>query len=318
MGGDGPHTQNPREGNEMPANIDTVERLMKERGLTQARLAERANVSAKTISRILTGVGNTNKTSMERVAAALDTTPEGLAVPLDDAERRESDKQLKEANFHRTSFYLRGTTTLNYALVEERYGLSAMAVIDAAPALLTLLAEMSLAERRRRLATYKDAFDAAAEMAPKHLLRVRGAWTDFDNACCDEEEALEKHDLSGGSISADGWVEGDDDTGDLFVAFLRHLSEGIDAEVLEFPGGTAASIDSRILQGDLSRLTNSDDWATFALEHRHARIRDIPVELRGNDRAIERAAWLVAQVPEAARKAREDWLADLDVTEFEI
>ena len=300
----------------MPIDINTFEHLMKERGLTQTRLAELAKVSAKTISRILKGEGNTNKVSLQRVAAALDTTPEGLAVPLDGARRLEADKKLKEVNYPRTSFHLSGSTMLNYALVEARYGLSANALYEAAPVLLTLLAEMSFAERRRRLEEYEAAFRAATAMAPEHLHRAFVAGNDFDDACNDEEMSLAANDLSGALIDEEGWTSGDSDTGDLFVAFLSNLSKGIDGEVLEFSGGTAASIDHRILQGDLVRLTNGDDWAKFALEHRHARIRDIPAELRGDDRAVERAAWLVTQIPEAARKAREEWLSDLGEIEI--
>ena len=135
----------------MIINPETLDLLMKMAGMTQKALADRSGVAAKTIRRILKNEGGSHTaTTVSRLARALDTSAEALAAPPDDAQRREADESMKKAGYHRVSVYLDGRTALNFALVEKRYGMPAQAQIEAAPLFATLLAEMSLAERRKR------------------------------------------------------------------------------------------------------------------------------------------------------------------------
>lgn len=290
----------------MSINPKTLDRLMKEKGLTQAALKAQAGVSVKSILRALKGGTTSNKNTVDRISRALGVKPEALAANPDNQHLKEVDDQLKASNYHRASFYVSGVTSLNFALVEERYGMSQRSLIDAAPLLFTILAELSLARRKDRLSAYEDAFAAALNAAPEHLLGAFRSDIDFNAACMAEAESIRRNDLSGRLISED---EGSGD--DLFVSYLTALSACVDPGVLDLAGGVMGSIDHVLLSDDLDRITNGDSLAKIALEHRHVRLSEIPANLRGEDRGAERAAWLTKQIPQAAREKHEALIAEL-------
>ncbi|MDP2738982.1 MAG: helix-turn-helix transcriptional regulator [Pseudorhodobacter sp.] len=308
----------------MIINPETLDLLMKTAGMTQKALADRSGVAAKTIGRILKNEGGSHTaTSVSRIARALDTSAEALATPPDVAQRRAADERMKKAGYHRVSFYLDGRTALNFGLVEARYGISARVQIEAAPLFATLLAEMSLAERRKNLEAYKEAFAIANGLAPVHLQNAHISRGDFNDACEAEEASLAANDLSGSTINDDAWAGvtstddyGFEDCGDLFIAHLRHLVTNHEIKPISRISGSASALSYDAFDEDLAKITNCDYWAEFALAHRHVRIRDIPEDLRGDDRAAERAAWLAAKVPGDARKEHEAWLARIDLSDL--
>lgn len=289
----------------MTINAEALNIQMKQAGLNQNALAERSGVSAKTIGRILKGGHKSNPATANRIVDALNTTPEALATPPDDAQQRKAEEDMKTMGYHRVSFIISGQTALNFNLVEARYGLSVASVFEAAPLFATLLAEMSLAERRARLAAYVDAL--CATEAPEHLRCAEIASNNAEEACMSERRSLAANDLSGNTFDEDE-RKGEND---LFVDYLRRASKTFNPAVIGDVDGTAARLDYEIFRDEQDAITNGGYWAEFSLLHRHTRIRDIPEDLRGEDRAVERAEWLAAQVPEAARKAHEDWIASM-------
>ena len=302
----------------MTINAEALNIQMKQVGLNQNALAEKSGVSAKTIGRILKGGHKSNPATANRIVDALNTTPEALATPPDDARRRDADECMKNLGFHRVSFYIEEQTALNFALLEHRYGLPALEVIKAAPLFATILAEMSLADRRKRLEQYGAAFDAAMDAAPQHLKGAFRATNDVGDAVAAEEESIAANDLGGRIIDSDEWVErsytdetGIEETRDLFAEFLQRLVSDHGLKEIGIIGGAADNLSYDVFSDTLERLTNGDYWAGFALLHRHTRIRDIPEDMRGEGHAVERAEWLAARVPEAARKAHEDWIASM-------
>ena len=166
----------------MKINPKTLEKLRETRGLDQQALAERAGVSSRTILRIEIGEsGETRRSTVEQIAKALrikdvkvlGQEPESEVVK--EAVREALKKSEKEGEprrnplfpfFQQVKLRFNSETIIAYDLVEEQYGVDMQKIINAAPLLFTLLAEMSLAERRCRL---KEA-EAALENFPNHLI----------------------------------------------------------------------------------------------------------------------------------------------------
>ena len=278
----------------MISHPKTLEVLLQRRGLNQRELADKMGVSVKTISRIKSGKPP-NPSTLEGVVRVLNTTREELAAPPSD--QTSASEALKAAGYRRLSTHISGRRAVQYALVEARYGVSAKALIEMAPLLVTLLAEMSLADRRAGLRALRDARNNLVTVAPSHLHGVWRADLDLDDALESEEASIDAADIRGAEIE-DGQAV---DDRDLFVSYLQKLTVDLDGSHVAHLDGSIDWIDYDILEEDLSRITNGVPLAEYALTGGHARAKDIPEHLRTDDRAAERAEWLAAQVPEAAK-----------------
>ena len=107
---------------------------------------------SKTVSRIIAGENrNSNKTTIVRIARALGVGAEELGASLAEKELREIKANLRAFASSRTIINLNGQTNIHFDLVSARYGISSQSQIEAAPLLFTILAKMSLADRRKRL-----------------------------------------------------------------------------------------------------------------------------------------------------------------------
>jgi transcriptional regulator with XRE-family HTH domain len=291
-------------------NPDTLKLLLKRDGRTQSEVAEHAKVSVKTLRRALKG-NNPNKATIDRLGIALGTTAQVLGGTPDTMK----ESIAKRLGFRRVSAFIRGDCFVSYELVEARYGVTQKALIQAAPLLLTLLAEMSLADRRARLAAFGEAWAALESVAPGHLSGMGRADNDLQEAFDSETRSIAASDISGSTIDADEFSERVEREGDdLFVLFLRKLAGDLDGSDIGLIWGGADEINYDVLQSDLDRVTHSDYLAKYALGGGHVRLRDVPDELRGDDLGPERAAWLAAKVPPDARsewEARQSELQDL-------
>lgn len=65
-----------------PIRADVIERLREARGLSVAKLAERAGIDAKTLKRIQNG-GNAFLETIQRIAKALNATPDSLRADIE-------------------------------------------------------------------------------------------------------------------------------------------------------------------------------------------------------------------------------------------
>ena len=271
----------------------TLEVLLQRRGLNQRELADKMGVSVKTISRIKTGRPPSTST-LAGIVRELNTTREELAAPP--SEQASAEEALRSLGYRRLSTHISGRRALQYALVEARYGVTPKAAIEMAPLLVTLLAEMSLADRRAGLRALRNARYNLVTVAPSHLHGVWRADLDLDDALVSEEASIDAADIRGAEIE-DGQAV---DDRDLFVSYLQKLTVELDGSRIAHLDGSIDWIDYDILEEDLNRITNGVPLAEYALTGGHARAKDIPEHLRADDRAAERAEWLAAQVPEAA------------------
>ena len=314
---------------DMPINPETLKALREKRNLSQQALADRAEeikgpVGKRTIARIETGETPPEKVrryTLERLAKALDVKPEELCKPISEI----SDKEWKDRGFTPIKFLIPEDVRQNFRWVRHHYGLDPHALVEAAPWMAALLAEMSLAERKRRVEGAEASFKAAIDQMPKHLRHGRVAEHSFENAVEDEQNSLVCRDIFGWKVLEEasgttGAVPFDPDVTNPFVEFLRRAAadidhDALDPEELEVPYGSEMPR-WPVFQGWLHRLTGGDRWARFAVENVKGVLDRMPSNLRGEDNTAERVLWLTNQIPPDMRAREEERVAAL-VAEFE-
>lgn len=298
----------------MKANWEAIALRMKERGIaTRARLAEMAGISVKSLKRIEQGKAS-NRNTTERLAKALDTTPEALCAAPDAEARRKAQKTLEELGYKDVVVRLDRPTRLALRLVLDRYGVGIPTLIKLTPLFAVILFEKALAERRTQLAAFEAAWDAALAQSPIHLPH---ALHSIDNALICEENSISANDICGAAREDDVF---NPDGLNLFERFLRAFTADIDSDLIDIDEASGVSLDSlrfSVLDGPLNDLTNGDRRALFALENDHVRLRDMPPALRGADQSEARAAWLASHVTDAdwaAEQQRvEDFISNIDL-----
>lgn len=291
---------------------ETLRKLRKDSGLSQQGLADRARVDKKTVARIEGGKGGEARqgTALD-IAKALGVEPKVLAA--EPASEAMEDRELRRHGYVGAKVHFRGETILAYDLVRDRYGVDMWDVIDAAPLLFTLLAEMSLADRRRRHQAMNAAWATYWTAVPEHL---RASIADHEAGSQVEDELIEKRDLFGRHIPEmyDWWAgnRDHDKALDPFFDFLSELvkdlgpdNDAIDYEdMMSFAGDLPSA---RIFETYRELLTGGSPRADYALSHGYVRLGQIPKHLRGEDEgndqvAVERTEWLESHVPD------EDWV----------
>ena len=185
----------------MKIHSETLKKLRKERGYTQQGLAEKARVDKKTIARIEGSKGGEPRGDTVRlIAKAL-----GVENPQVLAEEPESDVVHEEfrkigARRVKVKVPLFDEAILAYDLAEEHYGVDMHKLINAAPVLFTLLAEMSLADRRCSVKEMSKAWDTFLRTCPEHLKHLS-----LQGGCSwDEETSIDKRDLFGRDVLKKG------------------------------------------------------------------------------------------------------------------
>jgi hypothetical protein len=247
------------------------------------------------------------------------TNVEDLAKPPKD----QDDKSLRDAGYRRIALWLSNDVRLNYRWVTNHYDVSVGDLIDAAPWMFTLLAEMSLADRRRGLEEAHSAFEEAMEKLPDHLAHGTLARSDFENAYYDERLSLARRDVFGKAVRAKDVAEPFDlSETNPFLDFLRRAAEGIDHGALDpcdldpsYQGGMPGWAAFRSW---LHELTGGDSWARFAVENVAGVIGAIPEDLKGEEKTPERIQWLIEKIPPDVRAREEEKRAKDSALQIDI
>jgi len=165
-----------------------------------------------------------------------------------------------------------------------------------------LLAEMSLADRKQRLADAEAAFDEAMDRLPDHLGSAKvKCWT-VQDAFEGERASVGKRDIFGKMLletdSADDPF--DPSVTNPFIDFLQRRASKIASDEIN-------SEACEILHSDLPEWPVFETWldeftaknwlAKKAIERGHVKLGAIPPELLDAEKRTERAAWLVDQIP---------------------
>lgn len=295
----------------MRINPETLKRLRKKTGFSQETLAEASGVAKKTIARIETGKGGeTRGETARRIARALRVEDKDVEVLTKEPESEEARRaELRKLGLLPIKLLLDGETLLAYDLVEKEYGYDMNSLIHEAPGLFTLLAEMSLADRRRRLEKAREATEAVNEALPEYLPEF--AWSYRD-----AEKSIDTRDVFGARIKEwrDGYWDGDGGRSpfsDFLIEQVKNLGDNDaidDEEILyepahELDSGHNGYYKACLFKKFRESLTGGSLRADYALTRGYVRITQIPEELRGEDKdtVAKRVKWLEAKVPD------EDW-----------
>ena len=306
----------------MKINPKTLQKLRED----QQALAEGSGVSPRTVLRLENGESReTRRSTVERIAKILRVDPKALAEePESEAvmnalveampRKEENEKGPFAPDFRRFPFRLYSQTILAYDLVAEQYGIEAKQIVNAAPLLFTLLAEMSLADRLRRAEETQAAFDATNATLPDYL--GGRAWDDTFRA---EKQSIGARELFCSRGSEDQVDYFEEEGRNPFADFLKQLAkelgpdnDAIDPEEVHFdPDGFLNYVP--LFEKFRKSLTGGSARADYALSKGKVRIADISEELRGEDEDItaERVKRLEAEVSDEEWDEQEKFMDSL-------
>ena len=295
-------------------NPETLRQLRKNLKLSQQALADESGVSKKTIARIEGGQSSVNNTTAKRLAMACNVNPDELAKPL--PEKDKGEQALNAIGYSRISPYIHNNAYLAMQMVERCYGISSHLQIILAPLMSGLLAEGSLAWRRRKLAAANEAAKVLTESDYGHqgFLQSASIAEDWSSV---EQKSIEERDIFGTQTLECATEKGLDPISpfnEYLCHFARETAEenyrenekelikvlsGHDDEnttdnwlatSFSFPqDGIHYSINS----DELDRMVGDNVLAGRALQWGYVQIADIPEEYDQE----ERVTWLEKLIP---------------------
>lgn len=209
---------------EKTINPEALRKARKDRRLTQMELAEKCKCSKESISRWERGeIDNVRSHSREKLTKALGVEWEQLTRPP-------VDKDESEQFSTRVTVNVRiGREVPNaFTLVCLRYGLNVAGVIELAPLLFLLIAEKSLAHRRKKLQEIldRDSPEDDQEAAP-HLRTDLFRSSTAEDALHSEKESISKRDIFGKHIELENYSGEDGEGLNPFLNYLTNFMEGI-------------------------------------------------------------------------------------------
>ena len=288
---------------------EILKTLRKRAGLSQQALADttqgRNKVGIATIKRIETveGTYETRPRIAEGLAQALGVSVQDLSEEPRDV--RAAERTLRSWGYRRIKALLDSKTALAFDMVERLYGISPQQQIDMAPLFTALLAEGSLTWRREQLGVIDEAVEKLDTVGSSsgHLHFAYAAGT--ENGSRVERKSIEKRDLFGLYLLENGWqlsFPGDEEVNPI-AAYLRHFAQKVGAKevAIEEEAVDGAFPNYWIAEDEIEAITGGSNLARHAMSRGHARIKDIPEDLLGEDRKDDRIAWMVSRIPEKER-----------------
>jgi transcriptional regulator with XRE-family HTH domain len=300
----------------MHVNSETFLKMLKQRGMTQTAIAEGAGVGIKTVGRIKRGQA-LHLSSAQKIAHALNTTVEVLVNPPSEVSSKHARGDLK-----RFVADLEGDTLNNLMLTSIRYKVHINTLIMYAPLLFSIVAELSLKQRKDRLEDWSGSTLEAIKKGPRYDARPSDysmMESDLADIESNEWEAIERRELAGNSggtyYNTDYATYKEDEEENLFLQFLEDLAVKAGQD-LEFYG---SSMDSILYNLEALLDTQRDmldgghgNLARFATP-KYVLYRDIPKNLLAEELVEERTSWLASYYGGAngdIERALEIWDSD--------
>ena len=302
---------------------NVVRQLREDKRLARTRLAAKANLSERQLRRIEESDAPTvsvRDNTLMNLARALEVEP---SVLTGESPPPKVTPRLAPAERSAIRAMIEPKARLGYTLLKQRYGVNATDLINMAPLFFTLLAEGSLAWRQEQLADAEEAMERAAAFGNGHLACMNAVHRAENGLSC-ERQSIEALDLFGEKIADDAYQWGyDSSTNNPFADYLRKLADDLGkSDVVSVGHGELGFMsleypDYDLCGAELDTITNRSSQARWVLEVGHARLDQVPAELRGEDAAEQRAAWLESKAPPppADEFAWIDSLSDADVVE---
>lgn len=187
--------------------------------------------------------------------------------------------------------------------------------MNAAPLFFVLLAEGSLAWRRKELAEIQEAINSVLDMGNSNRkLFARHAFFSSEDSFY-EEEAIDGRDLFNTPFPNDYDFGTDDQkTNNPFTEYLLMLAEDLDIPGIEVDEGFVSSsvLDGMpaysVCKDELEKIAPVSSRASIALQTADARISDIPEHLRPDSATEQRQEWLEKKISNETIQ----WLEELE------
>jgi len=284
----------------MHINTKTFEELRSRRGLTQADVARRAKLSQKTIGRVKRGE-EIQRHSAESIAKVLGVTLEHLQTAPDSSSEGRTGWSNLSYPMYRMVVDLDAQALNNLEVASWRYGLPTKSILQYAPMLFSIVAELALARRKQDIQSFASMLEGQLSGAPSYLQEFREATRNaLTKAAGAELESIGARKL-GGLKTDEYWSDGHHESQNTFLQFLEQLAKEA-GQALEFHGCTLEDLCSYSLEPlELWEITKhaecSDhylDLAEHALHEGQALLRDMPKELFDENAAEQRVMWLAS------------------------
>ena len=297
----------------MKIDSERLRTLREQKGLSRLKLAERSGISERTIQRLENEPHRSQKSqghTLNNLAKALGVK-EKPGVLTGDLPLPNSDKAPTGDDSDRVQMgaQVAPKTRLAYDLIKRRYGVSATEIINMAPLFFALLAEGSLAWRRKKLEEAEDAINRLDQMRDEVGYWIfLTATTVAGNASEPEKHSIAEADIFGEHLldSPFGLPNAPFDPLKVnpFVHYLRKLaSEPTISEVVYVDKGDLnfrsqyKFPDYEVCTEELDYISQGSSKARRTLETGHVRLSEIPEELMAEDAGERRIKWLENKLP---------------------
>lgn len=277
-------------------------------GMSRRKLAERARISERQLQRLESDPGQNRPVrehTLTQLAKALGvdigvltgklSLPESdvvsIAIPIDGQVGARVSRKVQ----------------LAYDLIKRRYDVSTTEIIAAAPLFFVLLAESSLARRRKNLEKTRPAIEKLRKMweeigNPRVAAHLGNATMMAQDTHDSEKKLIDKPDIFQVPVSDHRYFDPLDYN--PFATYLRDLSEDLDrlsiVKISQTPIERFPDYD--LCSDEIERIANGSKEARFALEHGEVRLSDIPEDLKSENARAKRAEWLEEKLPEAWKR----------------
>lgn len=284
----------------MKIDPNRLRTLRQRKKLSRPDLERASGITVRTIQRLENEPERCKRTreyTVNKLAEALDVEPGVLTGELDlpDAEKA----PVAEPDPVRIGAQIAPKVRLAYDLIKRRYGVNATDLINMAPLFFALLAEGSLAQRRKEL-----------QEADSHWRQIESGHGVFGSALVvaemnsvAEEESIAKNDIFGKHLLSNSLGMTDDafnpSEDNPFASYLWKLAADLGIPgVIQVDGGKLSLWllsdfpDYDFWQDEIETLADGSTDARRALETGFVRLSEIPEELMSEDKVEERQKWL--------------------------
>jgi len=203
-----------------------LQKLRRSKSWSQDRLAEMAKVNKQTISRIERGEqDSTRENTIKQLARALGVEPVELTLETLTPESNQSEPMKRRPQ---SSFGVSDAANNFLYLISQRYFIRPWQVMELAPLVFCLMAEMSLRERRERLNKLQEACKTARTLEKEmpHLPPPNFIYS--EEKITAESRSINSHDIFGMCFGDDDFSDGhgycsDDDADKRLLQSFRRL-----------------------------------------------------------------------------------------------
>ncbi len=205
----------------------------KRQSMTQEQLAKAAGCTKDTVSRWERGTSRRVRSHLRGpLCDALRVKWEKLTVPPE----RTSDRPEDEFGHTWIKMSVRKRVRAALQLVALRYNVRPLEVVELAPLLFLIIAELSLLERKRRLDELNAEIEQALQRLPKHVHgSVRARNEHGEDPAGEEGASIESRDIFGLKLSVPYWDNEDwREESNPFINFIRDLTREFPKDAVDF------------------------------------------------------------------------------------